>query len=196
MRSELVFIIMGAIVSAAPSATLWQPAVGSTWQIVLSKTVDGDAVLKPDVAVYDLDMATTSAGTIKKLKTKGKSVICYFSAGSSEEGRSDNESLKPFIGAELQGWPGEHWLDTRQKGVRDVMKARIAAAASKGCDAIDPDNMDGYVSASSCSYFVAEPIDHRFLFHRETRMVSVPNSQSKIQSITSNSSPLRRPQRA
>ena len=44
----------------------------------------------------------------------------------------------------LDGWPDEKWLDTRSENVRKIMKSRILLAKKKNCDAIDPDNMDGF----------------------------------------------------
>lgn len=42
----------------------------------------------------------------------------------------------------VQGWPGQYWLDTRQPAVLAVMKARIALAQPKKCDAVEPDDVD------------------------------------------------------
>ena len=41
------------------------------------------------------------------------------------------------LGKTLQGWNNEKWLDTRNKGGRDIMTKRIQTAKDKGCDAID-----------------------------------------------------------
>lgn len=131
---------------------LWQPAVNSSWQIILldpmSLPTDASSV-SPDVAVYDIDMFTNSQDTINTLKRIGKKVICYFSAGSYEPGRPDSADFTSSDkGSELDGWPGEYWLDLKSQNVRSIMKKRIQYAASKGCDAIDPDNVDGYVRFS------------------------------------------------
>ena len=42
---------------------------------------------------------------------------------------------------------GEKWLDLNSENVRRIMSKRIELAAEKGFDAIDPDNIDGYVSS-------------------------------------------------
>jgi hypothetical protein len=42
----------------------------------------------------------------------------------------------------MKGWPGQYWVDIRETAVVDVMKARIALARSKGCDAVDADDVD------------------------------------------------------
>lgn len=60
-------------------------------------------------------------------------------------GRSDASSFpKSTLGNNLSGWAGERWLDVRASSVRSIMTKRIALAASKGCNAVDPDNVDGY----------------------------------------------------
>ena len=44
----------------------------------------------------------------------------------------------------MEDWEGEWWLNTNSANVRAIMKTRIVLAKSKGCDAIDPDNVDAY----------------------------------------------------
>lgn len=38
----------------------------------------------------------------------------------------------------------ELWLDIRSPVVRDLMKARLDLAVTRGCDGVEPDNVDGY----------------------------------------------------
>ena len=74
-----------------------------------------------------------------------KKVICYFSAGSYEPGRPDSANFLPSdLGSQMANWPDETWLDIRSLNVQKIMAARIQLAKSKGCDAVDPDNVDGY----------------------------------------------------
>jgi hypothetical protein len=145
----------GATSSATPTGgstgtgngALWQPAVGSSWQIVLSELLDASGTLDPDVEVFDIDMFDTPTSTIKQLQAKGKKVVCYFSAGSYEPGRPDsNQFTSSDLGSVMDGWPDEKWLNIRSTNVRNIMANRIKTAKSKGCDGIDPDNVDGYVS--------------------------------------------------
>jgi len=128
------------------SPSVWQPAVGTKWQIVISQPVDTSQDVQPsDASVIDVDLFYTTAEDVASLKSQGKNVICYFSAGSSESWRPDYGSFpSEAIGEPLEGWEGENWLDIRNDGVLEVMKSRIDQASQKGCNAIDPDNMDGY----------------------------------------------------
>lgn len=85
-------------------------------------------------------MADSSAETVEAFHAKGHSVICYFSAGSWEKYRSDaGEFPEEALGKVMDGWPDEKWVDTRNQGVRDLMRKRIQEAKEKGCDGVDPD---------------------------------------------------------
>lgn len=128
----------------------WKPKVNDSWQIVLRYPIDmsSEDDINPDVAVYDLDLYDNDIETFRMLQDAGKKVICYFSAGSWEDWRDDKDDFdENDLGKELDGWPDERWVDVTSSGVRDIMKERIKLAWRKGCDAIDPDNVDGFVSA-------------------------------------------------
>jgi hypothetical protein len=129
--------------SKVPSAgSVWQPAVGEPFQIMLNGQPDTKINVLPPVKIFDIDMFDTTAAIVAGLHAQGAKVICYFSAGSSETWRPDFKSFKAAdMGLAMVGWKGENWLDTRTANVRQVMAARIALAASKGCDAVDPDNV-------------------------------------------------------
>ncbi len=123
---------------AAPG---WTPRVADTWQWQLSGTLN----TRYDVAVYDIDLFDTPAATIAALKTAGRRVVCYFSAGSGENWRSDYARFAAAdLGNALDGWAGERWLDIRSANVRAVMVARLQLAAGKGCDGVEPDNVDAF----------------------------------------------------
>lgn len=135
----------------SPNSTLpWTPAVSSTWQIILNHppVVDSDASsTTPNVSIFDIDLFDTPKETIQQLHILGKKVICYFSAGSYENWRPDAGEFKPEdLGHNLDGWPGEKWLKLSSDNVRRIMKERVNMASEKGCDGVDPDNVDAYVS--------------------------------------------------
>lgn len=113
---------------------------GTPWQIILSGKVQLPVdSLTPSVNIWDLDLFHTETSTIKALKDQGKYVICYFSAGTSEQNRPDLGNLPPEDrGNELKEWPGENWLNLRSSAVWAIMESRIALAAAKGCNAVDP----------------------------------------------------------
>ncbi|KAF2501343.1 hypothetical protein BU16DRAFT_196515 [Lophium mytilinum] len=134
------------------TATVWQPAAGSQLQMILSKTIDTSKSLVPDVGIFDVDLFDTSSTIIAALKAKNKKVICYFSAGSYEPNRSDSSDFTSSdLGKVMDGWPDEKWLDIRTANVKSIMAKRIQLAADKGCDGIDPDNVDGFANDSGFS---------------------------------------------
>ncbi|KAK3395085.1 glycoside hydrolase superfamily [Podospora didyma] len=136
--------------SPAPSPTaLWQPAVNVSWQIVLNQALavdDTSSTVEPDVEVFDIDMFLhQNTSVVKNLHRLGKKVICYFSAGTYEPNRPDSSQFQSSDqGKALELWPDERWLNLSSPSVRSIMVSRIQIASDMGCDAIDPDNVDGY----------------------------------------------------
>ncbi|MFO6419074.1 endo alpha-1,4 polygalactosaminidase [Hylemonella sp. W303a] len=123
-------------------AARWQPAVTDTWQWQLKDDINTGY----DVAIYDIDLLDVPVVTIATLHAAGKKVVCYFSAGSSENWRSDfSEFNAADMGNPLDSvWVGEKWLDTRSANVRRIMLKRLDLAKAKGCDGVEPDNVDAY----------------------------------------------------
>jgi hypothetical protein len=131
-------------VSPSPVASWWKPAPGLTIHIQFTGTMD----YSKNVSAYDVDVYDTPVEKITALKARGVKVICYFSGGSYEDWRSDAKDFPiSVLGKDMVGWPGEKWLDVRQVSLlMPIMKKRMELAKSKGCDAVDPDNMDGYTN--------------------------------------------------
>jgi hypothetical protein len=102
---------------------------------------------------------------IDELRAKGRTVICYFSAGSRENYRPDAGSFLPAdYGNPLDGWPDENWLDVRSANVRTIMKARLDLAVGKHCHGVEPDNVDGYANDSGFPLTAADQLDfNRFI---------------------------------
>lgn len=148
----------------AGGAGTWLPAVTDTWQWQLNGTVNTSYA----VAVYDVDLFDTPQATIDALKSAGRRVVCYFSAGSSEDWRSDFARFAAAdMGDPLDQWPGERWLDTRSANVRAIMQARLDLAVSKRCDAVEPDNMDAYANPSGIELTADTQLDYnRFIAHQ------------------------------
>ncbi|KAJ5469588.1 hypothetical protein N7539_009206 [Penicillium diatomitis] len=120
----------------------WQPAVGVKWQIVLLGALNDTSV---DADVYDIDLFDNNRTTISTLHDLGRKVICYFSAGTYEDWRPDAKQFdKADLGNALSEWRGEKWLNTNSDGVRKIMQTRLDMAVTKGCDGVDPDNIDAY----------------------------------------------------
>lgn len=152
MRNGLALLLTVALIVAGghsttaqndPDApTIWRPTPGTTWQWQLAGTIDTSF----DVDMYDIDLFDTPQAVIDALHADGRVVICYFSAGSYEDWRPDADDFPDYVlGDPLDDWDGEWWLDIRQLDVLGpIMAARLALADEKGCDGVEPDNVDGY----------------------------------------------------
>jgi hypothetical protein len=138
--------IMTATPTPDPSNEIWQPSPGTTWQLQLG----GEVSIEWDVAMYDIDLVETPQETIDALQAEGRIVICYFSAGTWEEYREDADQFpEEVLGEPLEDYPDERWLDIRQIDLLEpIMLARMDLAVEKGCDGVDPDNVDGYTNES------------------------------------------------
>ncbi len=122
----------------------WQPPLHATWQWQLDTPVDQTF----DVDIYDIDLFENEASVVAALHAQGRKVICYLSAGSWEDWRSDKDQFPPSVlGKDYEGWPGEKWLDIRQIDLlAPIMEARLDQCRDKGFDAIEPDNIEGYTN--------------------------------------------------
>ncbi len=133
-RTEVPYLIAGRSDPGLLTST--------SWQIQYSGELDLDI----EVDVFNLDLFDTSTEIIIELKERGVFVICYFSAGSYEDWRPDAHKFPDdVLGYELEDWPGERWLDIRQiPTLGPIIESRMDLAVEKGCDGVDPDNLDGY----------------------------------------------------
>lgn len=159
----------------------YRPPLHVQWQIQLN----GELNLTYSTEIYDIDLFDTSEQTISQIQSAGKKVICYFSAGTFEDWRPDASLFKPAdLGKKLDEWPGEQWLDIRSTTVHDIMKARLDLARKKGCDGVDPDNMDGYTQDSGLILTAEDQIAYnRFIAneaHRRNLSVGLKNSLDQI----------------
>ncbi|KAF3932209.1 hypothetical protein ABW20_dc0109781 [Dactylellina cionopaga] len=135
-----------AEVVAKATATWWVPTQDTTWQIQLSGTLNTNI----KVQAIEIDATDATAATVKSLKAQGMKVIGYLSAGSFENWRADAAKFPASVkGKNLDGWPGEKWLDVRRIDIlQPIMEARVQAAKNKGFDGVDWDNVDGYTQVS------------------------------------------------
>ncbi|KAF2673611.1 family 114 glycoside hydrolase, partial [Microthyrium microscopicum] len=132
--------------------------------------------------------------------------ICYFSAGSSESWRDD---FKRFSKSDMGGpiakddkgssyWQGEKWLNIKNPNpnsatlpvVWQIMRDRIKIAADKGCNAIDPDNTDGYDNKNGIGLTEQDSINYVKFMAAEARKynmsIGLKNSVQilpKVQSV-------------
>lgn len=130
---------------AGADAGWWRPSPGLDWQMQLNGPLD----LSVGRGVFFLDLFDATDADLEALRDRGTRVVCYFSAGSWEDWREDADWFPTAaIGDPLDDWPGESWLDVRSPDLRPIMSARLDLAVERGCDGVDPDNVDGYANDS------------------------------------------------
>lgn len=123
--------------TAEPTQQHWQPAPGTSWQWQLTGPLDTNV----DVAMFDIDLFTSSPEDIADLHARGRRVVCYFDT-AYEPDRPDEGRLRPYRGHPVEGWEGQNWVDIREPAVTAVMIERIQLAADKGCDGVEADDVD------------------------------------------------------
>jgi hypothetical protein len=127
----------------APRAGWWRPPKGVSWQWQLEGRLD----LRVPAGVFDVDGFDTPAAQVSALHARGRHVICYISVGAYEDWRPDSARFpSPVIGGP-NGWPGERWVDIRRwDELEPILAGRLDMCRSKGFDAVEPDNVDGYAN--------------------------------------------------
>jgi hypothetical protein len=159
MSGRLALATLAALVVAwvpTASARPWIPAPDTTWQWQLSGRVDTSVKAK----MYDIDLFDTSAATVARLHHRGRHVVCYLDAGSYEPDRPDAASFPAAVlGAGVEGWPGERWLDIRRLDVLGpILKRRLDLCRHKGFDGVEPDNVDAYANDSGFPLSAADQL--------------------------------------
>lgn len=132
----------GEKTSMSTQAAWWSPGISETWQVQLSGGLDATVVAD----IYDVDAVDTPSAALEEVKGRGAKLVCYINGGAWEDWRTD-AGLFPqrLLGKEMEGWPGEKWLDVSQPAeLLPIMSARMDECVKRGFDAVDVDNVDGY----------------------------------------------------
>ncbi len=149
------------------------PDVGSSFHIQYSGNVD----LNLPVDAYNLDWESTTAEQVAQLTQRGVYTICYFNAGAYEDWRPDEaEFPAALVGKDLDGWPGERWLDVRAVDeLLPIMAARMDICRQKGFQAVDPDNTDGWTQDTGFDISPQDQVEYQRALTREahTRGLSI-----------------------
>jgi hypothetical protein len=161
---------------------VWSPSPGISWQIQYSGSPIDTSV---DVEMYDVDLFDTPRATVDDLHDMDRVVVCYFNAGGWEDWRDDADQFpQEALGNDLDGWPGERWLDVTHPDVRELMADRLDQAVDAGCDGVDPDNVDGYTNDPGFDFGYAEQLEfNRFLAdeaHARGLSVGLKNDMDQI----------------
>ncbi|WP_211752343.1 endo alpha-1,4 polygalactosaminidase [Nitrosomonas communis] len=181
---------------ASPVTGNWyKPPVAITWQWQLKRAIENGGINEIDeineintsypVQLYDIDLFNSSPSLINTLKASGKKVICYFSAGTYENYREDKDKFKPEeLGNTLIDWPEERWLDIRSQNVAEIMISRLNLALLKGCDGVEPDNVNVYTNNSGFDLSARDQLAfNKFIAneaHKRGLSVALKNNMEQI----------------
>ncbi len=169
---------------AVTSGDWYRPAVDVNAQVQLQGTPN----ISYDVELYVLDLFDTDSAVIDALHADGRKMICYFSAGTFENWRDDaGRFTAADKGRRLGNWPGERWLDIRSQNVRAIMTDRLDLAVQRGCDGVDPDNVDGYSNRTGLPLTYQDQIDYNTWLaaqaHQRGLAISLKNDLGQIDDL-------------
>lgn len=134
---------------------VWRPRPGTAWQWQLSGTVD----VSLDVDMYAIDLFDVSDATLEALSDRA--VICSFDAGAWEDWRPDAAAFpRDALGGAVEDWSGQFWLDVRREDVRGLVSLRLDHAVERGCDGVEPDNVEGYAQENGFDLSAEDQLDY------------------------------------
>ncbi|WAR11525.1 hypothetical protein MAR_025705 [Mya arenaria] len=181
------------LLSCLPLAqgVVYQPRPGAVfqWQLQVDDDTPFDHSMHADL--YDTDLWAITTADIQAIHNKGGKVICYFSAGSYDHNRPDAGQFDQNhdVGNKMDGWD-EKWIDIRSSNVKRIMSARMDLAQNKGCDGIEPDNVDGHEDGNANIGFTAHDqiVYNRWLAteaHNRGLSISLKNDAEQIPQLHS-----------
>lgn len=167
--------------------TWWKPQGKLRWYTDYAGELPS-AAKKVDVMVLSLNTVAGDPGGVRALKASGKKIVCYTNSGALEDGHWDMALLRrvlsesglresDLIGKAMDGYGGERWLNvTRLKELEILVEARFKKAKSAGCDAVDPDNVEAWVTGQDAAL--------RETFHQGGFEAVAREARKKVKSIT------------
>lgn len=184
----LTLSILGSILlyTKEKETNYWSPQIGNTLQWQLS-AYPIDMSIEADI--YDIDLFETPKETITQLHKEGKKVICYINVGAWEDYRDDAELFpKEVLGQEYEGWEGERWLDiSNYKLFSHTLEKRFDLAKEKGCDAIEPDNIEGYMEDTGFNITYEEQLEFNIWISKQVHLrnmcIGLKNNPDQVEDL-------------
>ncbi len=158
----------GAVVTSRPGAGS-AGAAATSWQIQLTGEIDTSLA----VAEYEID-ANSPSEVVRDLHARGRTVACYFSAGTLEPFRADAAQYPASaVGNPMPDYPDERFVDIRDATVRSLMMARLDSVRANGCDAVVPSNLDGYLGVTGFPLTETDALDYARLIASAARALDL-----------------------
>ncbi|KAK4050741.1 hypothetical protein OIO90_004963 [Microbotryomycetes sp. JL221] len=195
--ASLLTLAASADVVQAQTKSWFKPKAGTTFLWSLESQIPvspkSSSGLPLNFEVYDVDLFDTTAQQIKTYHDQGKKVFCYFSAGSLEPWRSDVKAFNSTCycnkgsRCKMDGWD-EWWLDLHSTScitnVKSVMRKRLDLAKSKGCDGVEPDNVDSYTNNAGFGTTLQDQYNYLYFLgvsaHNRNLSIALKNSPDMI----------------
>lgn len=181
----VVLILSHSNITKSATNAWWKPSPGSRMHIQYQGSIKTSSSIK----VYNVDLFESSQKFIDDRHKENKKVICYFSAGTYEDWRPDKNQFPSYVkGKNLEDWPGEKWLDVRRVDVlKPIMQKRLDLAVSKKCDAVDPDNVDGYANNSGFSIKSSDQLIYNKMLaeeaHKRNLAIGLKNDLDQVKAL-------------
>jgi len=139
--------------------------------------------------MFDIDLFDNGADVVAALHARGRRAVCYLSAGSREDWRPDAAAFPASVlGAPLEGWAGERWLDVRRLDLLGpILERRLDLCQAKGFDGVEFDNVDAYANPSGFPLTAGDQLRfNRFLAaaaHRRGLSAGLKNDLEQVAAL-------------
>lgn len=156
-NAQVTIVVTKATTPVVVSPASFSPGSSHYWQL------QGSVSTTHNASVYGIDLEDNeNTGLVDTLKAQSKQVVCYISAGSYEQWRSDAGEFDQNndLGNPLGDWPGEFYLNIKSDNVRRIMRSRIDRAVAANCDALEPDNTDAYQASNGLGLTSQDQVDY------------------------------------
>ena len=171
---------------AVSTDEIWRPELNTSWQWQLDQPPIDQSV---DADMFDIDLFDNDSSVVTALHRQGRAVVCYLNAGGWENWRADATHFPAeVVGANLDGWEGERWLDIRRIDVLGlIMEARLDVCKAKGFDGVEPDNVDGYLNDTGFPLTYDDQLRYNIWLadtaHRRGLSIGLKNDMDQIRDL-------------
>jgi hypothetical protein len=155
MSGAVVLLLFTLMAINAVLCVYWKPTLGLSFQWILQGPVDVDF----QANILDIDLFDNNASIIDTLHRKGRIVVCYVSSQFEDFRADSSQFTSSDLGRNLDGWPGEKWLNIKSANVRRILAARVQIGKAKNCDALEWDNVDPHQQQTGFSFSLDDTFD-------------------------------------
>lgn len=151
----------------------------------------GTRCIRP--SVFDIDLygpggTTPNRTAVRDIVAAGGYAICYVDAGTWENWRPDAKSFPKSVLGRPNGWPGERWLDIRDRAVLlPIMTERVRRCRQAGFQAVEFDNVDGFTNDTGFPLTASEQLEYNrdlaAIAHRAGLAAGLKNDYSQVRTL-------------